>query len=200
MPYEYRKLSPQERETLVAYRREHGYPLHAPPHPYREAGCYLITAANFEHAPIMAAPARLSEFEADLIKALNGIRAETIAWVVLPNHYHFLANVESLDYVSAALKFLHGTTSRRWNLEDDLTGKRRVWYKFYDRALRNEEQVRQTFNYIHYNPKKHGYANDVYRWAWSSLRLYEEDRSCDWLNTQWTSTPIPKDFGHGWDD
>jgi hypothetical protein len=35
MPYEYRKLSPTEREEIVTYRRTHGYPLHAPPHPSR---------------------------------------------------------------------------------------------------------------------------------------------------------------------
>ena len=49
MPYEYRKLSPQEREEIVRYRNEKGYPLHAPPHPFCDAGAYLISAANFEH-------------------------------------------------------------------------------------------------------------------------------------------------------
>jgi len=38
MPYEYRKLSPKEREEIVNYRQVHGYPLHAPPHPFRGAG------------------------------------------------------------------------------------------------------------------------------------------------------------------
>jgi len=53
MPYEYRKLSPKEREEIVNYRRERGYPLHAPPHPFREAGAYLISVANFEHKAVI---------------------------------------------------------------------------------------------------------------------------------------------------
>jgi hypothetical protein len=87
MPYEYRKLSPSEREEIVRYRQERGYPLHAPPHPFREAGYYLITAAKHEHAPIMDSPLRRTEFEIFLLQ--------------------------------------------------------------------------QTFNYIHYNPVKHGYTDDI---------------------------------------
>jgi hypothetical protein len=49
MPYRYRTLSPEEQRAIVRRRHERGYPLHAPPHPFREAGSYLITAANFEH-------------------------------------------------------------------------------------------------------------------------------------------------------
>ena len=41
MPYEYRKLTPEEREAVLRQRRECGYPRHAPPHPFREAGRYL---------------------------------------------------------------------------------------------------------------------------------------------------------------
>jgi putative transposase len=200
MPYDYRKLSTKERADIVAYRRAHGYPLHAPPHPFREAGYYLITAANFEHAPIMATPGRLTEFEVCLTEAMNGIRAEVIAWVILPNHYHILVDVESLDYVSATLKYLHGSTSRKWNIEDALTGKRRVWYKFSDRMMRNEKQLYQTFTYIHYNPVKHGYTDDIYQWAWSSVRLYEQSRGRDWLALKGRFYPPPEDFGHGWDD
>jgi putative transposase len=78
MPYEYRKLSLEEREELLRIRREHGYPLHAPPHPYREAGYYLISAANFEHVPIMASPERCTEFEIRLLSAMKEIQADIV--------------------------------------------------------------------------------------------------------------------------
>jgi putative transposase len=200
MPYEYRKLTFREREEIVHYRRERGYPLHAPPHPFREAGYYLITAANFEHAPVLDSPDRRTEFEMLLLGAMRGIQAELIAWVVLPNHYHILVDIESLDSVSATLKHLHGATSRQWNIEDDLTGQRRVWYKFSDRMMRNEHQLHQTFNYVHYNPVKHGLVEDIYEWPWSSLYLYFESNGRDWLRERWKSYPPLDDFGRGWDD
>lgn len=56
MPYEYRKLSPKEQEEILRIRHERNYPLHSPPHPVRANGYYLITAACFEHAPVMNPP------------------------------------------------------------------------------------------------------------------------------------------------
>jgi putative transposase len=88
-------------------------------------------------ARVMISSDRQTEFETLLLNSLQEIADDLIAWVILPNHYHFLASVQSLDHISAALKHLHGTTSRAWNLEDNLTGKRRVWYKFADTYIRN---------------------------------------------------------------
>ncbi len=107
--------------------------------------------------------------------------------------------VKSLNDVSAALKQLHGTTSREWNLADGLTGKRRVWYKFTDRLIRDEKHFFTALNYIHYNPVKHGYASDPYEWLWSSVHNYLDTQGREWLREKWRANP-PGDFGKGWDD
>lgn len=199
MPYEYRKLSPEKRQEVVRQRRARGYPLHAPPHPFRQAGAYFITAANFEHVPIMADPGRRTEFEARLLASVHAINADVFGWVILPNHYHILLGVDSLDLVSAALKQLHGSTSREWNLADGQTGKRQVWYKFHDRMIRDEAHFYRVLNYIHINPVKHGYVSDPYEWPWLSLSNYLDAHGREWLRERWRQHP-PGDFGRGWDD
>ncbi len=163
MPYEYRKMSPEEKAAVVAHRRERHYPWHAPPHPYRETGWYLLTAVNFQHEPIMHA-SRRDEFEPRLLEAFSSIGAEIGGWVILPNHYHILVGIPSLDVASRLLQQLHGTTSREWNVADGMTGQRRVWYKFTDRWIRSERHHYQALNYTHYNPVKHGHATDPYAW------------------------------------
>ena len=199
MPYEYRKLSPEERKQIVDERRQRGFPLHQPPHPFRESGSYLITAANFEHAPIMNSPERRTEFQEILLKGFCEIQAEIIGWVILPNHYHILANIESLDPVSNLLKQIHGSTSHEWNRQDGLTGKRKVWYRFADRMMRSDAHLNQTLNYIHYNPVKHGLVKDVYAWPWSSLFWYVYSKGQEWLRNQWGKYKPPADFGKDWD-
>jgi putative transposase len=199
MPYEYRRLSTKEREEIIQYRSERGYPLHEPPHPFRDTGAYLIPAANFEHKTIMGSPKRRTEFEIHMLNSIKEIADNIIAWEVLPNHYHILISVQSLDDVSAALKHLHGTTSREWNIKDGQTGKRRVWYKFVDTTVRNETHLHTAFNYIHYNPVKHGYVKDPYEWHWSSLYLYYEEKGREWLREHWQSYTPSTDFGNGWD-
>lgn len=186
-------------QTLKVLETFRVFPFHAPPHPLRDAGRYLITAVNFGHAPTMAPIDRCTSFEVELLKAMAAIGAEVYAWVILPNHYHILPGVETLDHVSAALKQLHGNTSRVWNLEDGKTGQRRVWYKFTDRMIRNDAHFHVALNYIHYNPVKHGYAANAYEWPWSSLGNYLDSQGQDWLRTTWKMYP-PGDFGKGWDD
>lgn len=127
MPYEYRRLTAEERAQVVRQREEQGFPLHSPPHPFREQAYYLITAANYEHAPIMARPGRCTDLESRLLAALDSLRADIAGWVILPNHYHILVGEVSLTSLSAALRLLHGRTSREWNLADALTG-RRAWF------------------------------------------------------------------------
>jgi putative transposase len=200
MPYEYRKLSPKERAEIVKYRQAHGHPLHAPPHPFRGAGAYLITAVNFEHRAIISSPERRTEFETCLLNAIKDIAEEIIAWVVLANHYHVLLAIQSLNDVSATLKQLHAATSREWNIKDNLTGKRRVWYKFADRYVRNDAHLHLAFNCIHHNPVKHGYVSDPLDWPWSSLRIYYEDKGSTWLQEHWNAYEPSADFGMGWDD
>jgi putative transposase len=200
MPYDYRKLTQEARNKIVQHRSEQGYPLHAPPHPFREAGYYLISAAIFEHKPVILDPGRRSAFETNLITEMNEIHAEVISWVILPNHYHILVDVADLNLISSALMHLHGTTSRQWNLEDEITGKRKVWYKFSDRIMRNKKQLHSTFNYIHYNPVKHGYVDVMYDWQWSSMKMYTDSKGKDWLQERWISDPPGKDMGKGWDD
>ena len=198
MPYDYRKLTPEEKQEVLRQRSERGYPLHSPPHPFRFSGYYLITASNFEHHAIMGDPARRTDFEARMIKTMESIGAGIPGWVVLPNHYHILIGIESFDQISGALKQLHGATSYEWNRTDHAKG-RRVWYRFVDRMIRNETHYYQSINYIHFNPIKHGCATDAYEWPWSSLGMYLDSQGREWLREKWSKYPIGE-FGQGWDD
>ena len=197
--YEYRRLSPEERAAVVRQRRVHGYPLHAPPHPFRQAGYYFITMANYEHNPIMNTPERRTGFEKMLLEHLAEVGADAVGWSILPNHYHVAVGVQHLDELSGALQHLHGITSRAWNLADGLTGKRRVWYKYRDRKIRNEVHYHRALNYIHYNPVKHGYVDSPYDWPWTSLENYLIMYGRDWLRERWRQY-TPSNDGAEWSD
>ena len=158
--YEYRKLSPEERKQLVEERRARGFPLHAPPHPSQEATYYLFTAACYEHQAHMPNSARRQQV-LDLIFEQSTLRGiELRAWVILPNHYHFLASVPDFDFVSDLFRRVHGPTARYWNQEETTSG-RKVWFRYTDRAMRSQRHYYTTLNYIHYNPVKHGYVDSL---------------------------------------
>src|SRR5262245_42544257 len=199
MAYVYRRLTPEELQRVLLERKARGFPLHAPPHLLRDEGTYLITAANYYHKPIMFSAERRTDFEARFLQKLVEISAKIYVWVILPNHYHSLMQVDKLEVFSQVIKQLHGETSREWNLADGLVGKRRVWYRFTDRKIRNEDHFFRALNYVHFNPVKHGYAESVYDWPWSSVHNYLDERGREWLRERWKMYK-PERMGRGWDD
>lgn len=196
--HEYRRMTPEEREDVVRSRATKGHPLHSPPHPINEKEYYLLTAANFEHRRIMADCKRRSNFQKVVLEKVREAEVEISAWVFLANHYHLPAFVPDFPRLSLLFNRLHGASSRQWNLEDGLSGKRRVWYKFSDRMIRSIAHYYATLNYIHYNPVKHGYTNRIDRWEWSSFSWYLEEMGRDWLVEIWNKYPI-KNYGDKWD-
>lgn len=192
MAYDYRKMSLEEREELVRVRKANGYPLHSPPHLIREQGYYLITAACYEHAAIMSLSKRRSEFESRILSSLQTSDIQISAWVILPNHYHILIGVTDFEKIPVFIKKLHNGTSYEWNREDNCSGKRKVWFHYLDRFIRDEPQYFQAINYIHFNPVKHAYVEDPFHWHWSSLNLYYENNGRDWLRQTWINFPPQK--------
>jgi putative transposase len=198
MPYEYRHMTPEQREAIVRLRASRGFPLHAPPHPLDQKTYYLITAANYEHKHIVRSPERRTAFQKLVLETLQENSIEVDAWVFLANHYHLLTFVPIFAKLSLIFNRLHGATSRQWNIEDGQTGRRKVWFEFTDRMIRGEAHYYSTLNYIHYNPVKHKYTARMDEWEWSSFHWYLQEKGRDWLVEIWQKYPI-KGYGEKWD-
>ncbi len=196
--YEWRQLSSEERLDVLEMRKLKKLPWHSPPHFGKEDGLYHITAACYEHASILSQKQRLSDFESRLIDGILGDGVGEIkAWVVLPNHYHFLLKTDLPEFGKWIGK-LHNKTSTQWNGEDGLRG-RKVWHRYSDRKIRGEIHYYRTINYIHFNPVKHRYAENAREWPWSSFIGYEEKYGREELVRWWLDYPITG-YGIGWDE
>jgi putative transposase len=87
------------------------------------------------------------------------------------------------------MKHLNGSTSRKLNLLDNKQG-RTVWYSYWDRCMRNLHDFWTRFNYIHYNPVKHGYVYNPEDWGFSSYRFYARNDENEWLDEKLNEFPI----------
>lgn len=55
-----------------------------------------------------------------------------------------------------------------------------IWQdKFWEHTIRDERDLQIHFDYIHYNPVKHGYMNSFDGWKWSSFRSYFDENKDD---------------------
>lgn len=196
--YDYRTMTPQEREEVVAERKRRGWPWHAPPHFGGETNTYMISAACYEHSPVVASPTRLTEFSEALVLGLKAdLGVDVQAWVVLPNHYHLLVQID-LDVFRPWIARIHNGKSTQWNREDGTLG-RKVWYRFSDRRVRSQRHYYASLNYVHANPVKHAYVARADEWPWSSLPRYLDQVGRERLVEWWIRYPV-RDYGKGWDD
>jgi putative transposase len=105
---------------------------------------------------------------------------ETIAICILPDHLHAIWSLPIGDW-NFALRWslIKSKFSRRLPVaalrspshiakRDKGIWQRRYW----DHAIRNDNDLARHIDYIHYNPVKHGYVAQVCDWPYSSFHRY----------------------------
>ncbi len=160
-----------------------------PPHIYVDDTFYFVTAATYQHQNRLASQACKQYFVTELINLAAAYHLDLKAWVVLNNHYHILFRLSGGNKLAKFFKRFHAKTATYFNQIDNVPG-RRVWWNYWDRCIRNDRDFWQHFNYIHYNPIKHKYVNQLSEWPHSSLFHYLENQGREWLDDCWRSYPI----------
>ena len=116
---------------------------------------------------------------------------EIIAICVLPEHIHLILHPENINnYPKIISSIKHyfsknvGQVCPTDNLKIGYKNKREKGIfqrRYWEHTIRNEEELNNQIDYIHYNPVKHGFVNNVFDWQYSSfhkfvkLGLYEND-------------------------
>lgn len=197
--YNWRKLSEVQRREALALRRGRKLPWHSPPHLDLEGvHQYLLSAACFDHAPIIgASPERMTQCEADVLKVCSKTTSAIYAWCILPNHYQVVIRTERIKELRKALGLFHGRSSFTWNGEDTKRG-RQVWYNCFERPIKSERHFWATLNYVHHNPVHHGNVQRWQDWPWSSAARFIEEVGTVRAKEIWTEYPI-LDYGKKWD-
>ena len=197
--YRWRTWTNEQRLEILEERKRRKNPFHSPPHQVSdETSLYLVTAACFEHRSIIGfSESRISQFSSALCDVMAVRCNQVFAWVVLPNHYHFLAQVNELKPLFSELGKLHGRKSFEWNSEESKRS-RQVWCKAAETAMKSEGHFFASLNYVLNNPVHHGYCKKWPDWPYSSANEYLEDVGREKALRIWQSYPL-FDYGQSWD-
>jgi putative transposase len=121
---------------------------------------YLITATSenreplFAHFPAACSAARCFE-DATLLR-----ESRMLAWVLMPDHAHWLLQLGGADSLGAVIGRLKSASSRYTNRILSRTGP--LWSKaFHDHALRAEEDPQVVARYIVANPLRAGLVRRI---------------------------------------
>lgn len=111
----------------------------------------------------------------DSLLYFNAKRYNLIAWVIMPNHTHFLLKPIAGNKLSDIIHSIKSFTAQQVN--KILQRKGRFWQEdYFDRYIRNYEHYEKTISYIENNPVKAGLCEKPDDWKFSSSYFRKKSR------------------------
>ncbi len=135
-----------------------------PPRLYVDSSEYFLTFYTFKREIELGNKERDIIWES-LIFQEKSLDLELVNFVILADHVHVLIRIENARDVSIFLDRVKSYTSRKiGNLQIASTP---IWQRgTYDRVVRNDEELEAYFDYIVFNPIKHGLVTDSVEWPY----------------------------------
>jgi putative transposase len=153
---------------------------------------FFITATITEWQPLLAQPEARDIVLQDLEFYRAKYRCKILAYVIMPEHYHILVDLDQPSDLSDWLRDLQGHSASeisKW-LQQTATAeelavyarhangrsKLAIW-KEQARALGivSESVLETKIEYVHKNPVRRGLTSEPGEWPWSSWRNYYLD-------------------------
>ena len=147
-------------------------------------GTYFFTLVTFNRKPILTSPICREILRNAWINVQLKHPFETVAVCLMPEHIHTIWRLPegdvnySMRWNEIKRHFTHEYL-RQIDIDDERNEsriKRReqaVWQRrYWEHTFFDEDDLNTHIDYIHYNPVKHGLAERVDDWAWSSYHQY----------------------------
>jgi len=131
---------------------------------------YLVTTVVRDRLPIFA-DWRIGRQLIEVLRAADtaGL-CQSIAFVVMPNHLHWLFALGDTTELSSLIRRVKGLSSHRIGR---LTGRHWLWQKgFHDHAARRDEDIQNLARYVVANPLRAGLVNRLADYPlWDAIYL-----------------------------
>jgi len=160
-----------------------------------EGGTYFFTVITYNRLPILTTPPARKI----LLAAWSDVRQrhpfETIAICLLPDHLHCIWKLPEGDanyplrwkeikrHFSLQYQKEVGPGEQR-NESRQKKHEAAIWQRrFWEHTIKDEDDLENHLDYIHFNPIKHGYVTKAADWPFSSFLRYVKEGiyQPDWI-------------------
>jgi len=108
---------------------------------------------------------------------------EIYSAVILPDHFHIIIKPENIYEYPQIIKLIKSYFSKNidilsinnYELSKSQQNKKEkdIWQRrYWEHTIKDEQDLYRHFDYIHYNPVKHGYVKNVKDWKYSSFHKF----------------------------
>ena len=142
---------------------------------------YFLTVVTHKRLPILIE-------NIDLVRESFKISKQEYCYtikavVILPEHFHMIINPKNARDYPNIIKTIKQHFSKhcdpryyqhiKQSESRTQAGYQPIWQKkYYEHTIRDESDFECRFNYVHFNPVKHGLVKKVKDWPFSSFHRY----------------------------
>jgi putative transposase len=128
---------------------------------WSESGrAYMVTTVTENRAPVFADLIAGRVVVSEMMRLENEGRVQSLAFVLMPNHLHWLLVLGENEDLSRVVGLFKGRSAREVNKA--LNRKGHLWQRaFYDHAIRKDEDLQKLARYIVGNPIRAGIVKRV---------------------------------------
>jgi putative transposase len=140
-------------------------------------------------------PADFAAFARVLAEALDEYPMRILAFVLMPNHWHFVLWPERDHDLSHFCRWLTHTHSMRWHAHYHTSGTGHIYQgRFKSFAIETDEHLYTVCRYVERNPLRANLVRRAEAWRWSSLwrRVHGDEQPRPFL-APWPE-PVPADW------
>ena len=160
---------------------------------YISNAIYFITGVTQNRAPVLAVSDNMDLFRSTMRRAKEHHPFEMRAYVFGKEHFHLLIYVPATTNVSKLLQSIQRNYTRNYKQVHAITRSLNLWQRgFWDHVIRDGDDLANHFDYIHYNPVKHGWVTKPEDYAHSSFLEYVKR---GWYEIGWGHTE-PKNISN----
>ena len=158
---------------------------------YVSGGTYFFTIVTYQRQPIFTNLENISR----LRKAIATVKKEMpfiiIAAVVLPDNLHFIWQLPPGDSAYSKrigkmkVLFTQSLPEKEKSQQESSISRLKhresnIWQRrFWEHTIRDEEDLENYLNYIHYNPVKHNLVSCPHLWQYSSFHSWVKNKGLD---------------------
>ena len=147
-------------------------------------GTYFFIVNSYNRQPLLTSDIVRQGLRSAIIKTRIILPFRIDAWVLLPDHLHAIWTLPSGDdnfaarwamikqYTSKSCRNLFEYNEKICDSKQ-LRKELSLWQRrFWEHLIRDGDDYEKHFDYIHWNPAKHGYVARVIDWPYSSFHRY----------------------------
>jgi putative transposase len=152
---------------------------------------YFFTVVTYNRQHLLCNEIALKRLKSSFRYAIQKHPFKIKGLVILPDHLHCIWHLPENDHdFSTRWSLFKRYFSSGFDAEINHRREKNIWQRrFWEHLIRNENDLNNCLDYIHYNPVKHGYVSSPGDWPQSTFLHHVQEGYYD-LN--WGSNHTPK--------